>query len=117
MYGMKFVWVDDGLPLGGDVMLLDDNGEISALLDRRAFHEDPDAFMASFERHCDLNVQGHGWTLSLPVAVGEGFTPIRPPEPRITRHLQSLPILPLTGCAGLVGLLAHAFAGMPLPGV
>lgn len=65
-YGMRFVWVDDGLPLGGDVSLWDDHGEIVALLDRRAYVEDPDGFMLALERHCDSNTRGH---LALSIAV------------------------------------------------
>lgn len=65
VYGVRFKWVNGGLPYGGDCHVWDDRGRIVVLLDRDSFIEDPDGFMDSLERHCDLNTKGHGWALEI----------------------------------------------------
>lgn len=66
-YGFRFVWVEDDLPLGGDVSIYDDHGDIVCFLKRRAFEEDPEGFMDTLARHCDANTKGYGWRLSVAV--------------------------------------------------
>jgi hypothetical protein len=98
-YGMKFVWVDRPPLGGGPVTLHDDHGAIVAYLHRGAFEEDPDGFMEAFERHCDVNVAGHGWALELPVASGDGRNPVPSRAAHARWRLKSAALLPLTGCA------------------
>ena len=115
-YGLRFKWISGGLPFGGDCHLYDDHGELVWLLDRDAFVEDPDGFMDSLERHGDANTKGHGWRLSLPVAVGDGRSPVPSRHAKTHRRLTSVALLPLTGCAWIAAGATH-LAGTGVLGV
>jgi hypothetical protein len=53
-HGFRFVWTDEDLPGGGDVVIFDDV-EVYVICRRPAFNEDPHHFMGELEAVMAVN--------------------------------------------------------------